>query len=111
MTHYAYDLLSNKDFKTLDLLESHTGVLKSKALWYTKFSDHKDSVRIPFNELFLQVFGDSTIFHPHDRKLRLEILAIADKYNWSFATTKDRIHLGLSMISNPFYKAILNEMA
>ena len=110
LTHYAYDLLSSKDFKSLDLLESHTGVLKSKALWYTKFSDHKESMRIPFNELFLQVFGDSTIFHPHDKKLRQEILGIAEKYNWSFATTKDRIHLGLSMISNPFYRAVLNEM-
>lgn len=110
ITHYAYDLLSFKDFKSLELLESHTGVLKTRALWYSKFSDHKDSVRIPFTELFLQVFGDSTIFHPHDKKLRQDILGIAEKYNWSFATTTDRINLGLSMLANPFYKAILKEM-
>lgn len=111
MTHYAYDLLSWGDFKKLDLLESHTGVVKSRPLWYTKFGTSNQSmIRIPFTIQFLHVFGDSTMFHPHDKKLRDAILEIAERYNWNYATTKDRISLGLSNLKNPYYVQILKEM-
>jgi hypothetical protein len=110
LTHYAYDLCSHDDFKRLTLLESHTGLLKDRSLWYTKYYDGKNLVRIPFTLKFLQVFGDTSIFHPHDRKLRATIIELAQERNWNYATTKDRIELGLSTLKNPYFVEVLKHI-
>jgi hypothetical protein len=110
ITHYAFDLLSWKHFETLDLLESHTAVVKTRAVWNSKYMEGKSLVRIPFSEMFMQVFGDANTFYPNDRKLREEIISIAEKNNWNSFTTKDRILLGITQISNPYHISILKEM-
>lgn len=110
VTHYAYDLLSASEFKDLVLLESHTGAIKPKAQWHTKFLNGKDLAQIPFNEAFLQVFGDSQTFRPIDIKVRRDILAVAEKYKWSSVTTRDKVMYGISTISNPYSKEILRSM-
>jgi hypothetical protein len=110
ITHYAYDLLSAKEFKELALLESHTGAIKPKALWYTKYNQGKELVMIPFREDLLQVFGDAETFSPMDIRLRKEILEVANKYNWSQITTLDRIRLTIESMPNKFYVDILKEI-
>lgn len=111
MTHYAFDLLSHSSFKSLSLLESHTGVVKDRPLWYTKFKDGGGLVRIPFNKLFIQIFGDKVLFSPQPKKVRDEVLALAEKYNWTYATTDERVRLGLSMMKDVFASEILKEMS
>lgn len=103
LTHIALDLCSHGNFKELVLLESHTGKLKTKAEWYTKYAGSKDLSRIPFTEKFLQVFGDKELFKPLDNKLREDILAVADKYNWTSVTTKDKINYGIATLKNHFF--------
>lgn len=110
LSHYAYDLLSYKKFFKMDLLESHTGVLKERAKWYTKYTDGKNLVRIPFNEAFIQVFGDSQTFHPMDKVLRADILELAERSNWNPLTTDERIRFTISGLKNPFFVSILKEM-
>lgn len=110
ITNYAFDLLSHSEFTSLDLLESHTGILKNRSLWYTKFQNGKMLARIPFNEMFLQVFGDSQLFHPMDRKLREAVLEVSEKNNWASNTTRDRIKLGIDQIQNPYFKAVLKDL-
>lgn len=110
LTHFAYDLLSYPDFQSLELLESHTGVLKNRALFYTKFHNGKGLARIPFRDCFLVLFGDSQLFHPMPKKLRDAVLAIAERYNWNWNTTSDRILLGLNELSDPYAKDILKSM-
>jgi hypothetical protein len=107
ITHVAYDLLSANAFKDLALLESHTGVIKTKALWYTKYAQGKELVMIPFREDLLQVFGDSETFQPMDIRLRKEILEVANKYNWSQVTTTDRIRMTLEFLENPYYREVM----
>lgn len=46
ITHMAYDLLSYKDFAVLDLLESHTGALKPRNLWSTKYVKMTESLEL-----------------------------------------------------------------
>jgi hypothetical protein len=77
LTHYAYDLLSANVFKRLDLIESYTGIVKPKALWYTKFYQGRDLVMIPFREDMIQIFGDNETFSPWASGARREIIEIA----------------------------------
>lgn len=110
LTHYAHDLLAWPEFTKLDLLESHTGVRKDKSLFYTKFTNGKTLMRIPFWPVFLQVFGDSTLFAPLAMPVRQEVQELADKYHWTALTTKDRVRYGLSAMQDKFTAAILKEM-
>jgi hypothetical protein len=110
LTHFAYDLLSAKLFKRMDLIESHTGVIKPRALWYTKFHDGKELVMIPFREDMLQIFGDKETFHPLDIKVRKELIEVAKHYNWSQVTTTDRIRYSIDAMKNHYAVDILKEI-
>ena len=107
ITHYAIDLTTYKEFSHLTLLESHTGKLKERASWYSKYYDGKTLSQIPFTLYFLIIFGDESTFRPFQFKTRNNILDIAKKYNWSSVTTYDKIVFGISNLQNPYEKEIL----
>jgi len=110
LTNYAIDLLSHKAFTHLTLLESHTGKLKDKALWYTKYYQGKELSNIPFTRAFIQVFGDAETFRPMDNQLRKEIMEIAKKYNWTSITTTEKLIYGINQMQNPYSKEILKSI-
>lgn len=110
LTHYAYDLLSWPNFSKLVLLESHTGAIKERALWYTKYHNGKDLVMIPFREDFIQVFGDNETFRPMDLKLRRDLIDIATRYHWTAVSTRDKIKYGIDQLQNPMARDILRDM-
>jgi hypothetical protein len=101
ITHIAYDLLSYKNFGELVLLESHTGKIKNRTLWYSKYYQGRDLAMIPFTEELLQVFGDTETFHPLDKKLREAIIDVATKRHWHSSTSRDRIVDGIKELPNP----------
>lgn len=105
LTHMPWDLLSFKNFNKLDLLESHTGVLKNRYQWYTKFYKvpDEDLVCIPFNRRMLYIFGDRILITPMLRKLRMLVLETAKKRQWTQMTTDEKILLDLSIdIKEPY---------
>lgn len=102
ITHFPFDLTAEAEFKSLVLLESHTGAFKPKTMWYTKYLDGQGLARIPFTEKFLQIFGDKETFAPLDKAWRDDILEIAEKYKWTSATTNDRINYGLNSLKNKY---------
>lgn len=110
ITHYAYDLLSHKDFSGLTLLESHTGSFKSSDRWYTKYYQGTALTMIPFREDFLQVFGDQELFKPMEVALRKDLIRIATKRNWSSVTTKARIETGIDELENPDHKTLMKSI-
>lgn len=110
LTHYAFDLLAHKEFSLLNLVESHTGKIKTRAQWYTKYYQGRELAMIPFREDFLQVFGDNETFRPMDRKLREAIVEVAKKYSWSSVTTREKLMYGIEQIPNPFFVATLKQM-
>lgn len=74
-THVPWDLLSYGKFIKLDLLESHTGLIKSRKLWNTKYypiPEH-DMSFLPFMEKLLTTFGDHVMFKPAPVKERVEL--------------------------------------
>lgn len=101
LTHFAFDLTTSV-FDKLSLLESHTGAIKDKSRWYTKFYNGRDLPFMVFNESFLSVFGDSQLFRPIGSAYRRALVELAKKYHWSFATSKDKVHYGLSTLKDKF---------
>jgi hypothetical protein len=93
LTHVPYDLTNYSNFEKLDLIESHTGVLKSRYEWYTKFYKLGDAdLRIiPFYKKMLLVFGDRVVIQPSDIKLRRLILEVAQNRRWTQLTTVDKV--------------------
>lgn len=99
LTHTPHDLLSVHNMRTLDLIESHSGKLKPRHLWYTKFFDLPggDLATIPFNRKFLLVFGDSVMYKPMDIRFRREIVEISKKQRWTAFTTMEKVKMDLGL--------------
>ncbi len=106
LTHYVYDLTTTS-FSHLSLLESHTGAIKDKSLWYTKYYNGKQLPMIPFREDFLPIFGDNETFRPIGQAYRKALTDLGVKYHWSFATSKDKILYGLGSLPDKFLAAQL----
>lgn len=91
-THYPTDLLSRKYFMELGLLESHTGAVKSKETWYTKFGKDPGLRRIPFDRAMIQIFGDgNTLLAMYPPKIRRKVLEIATLKRWTYMTTREKV--------------------
>lgn len=110
LTHIAYDLLSAKNFQSLELLESHTGVLKGPSQWSTKYLHGRELSMLPFNKAFLQVMGDSETFRPLGVKIKNDIVELAKSRNWTSLTTRDKIISDLDFLKNPYFKEIIRSM-
>lgn len=113
VSHYAYDLLSEKNFKQLDLLESHTGKLKHLVEFNSKYYPitEKNLSHLPFNKKLLYIFGDKTFIKPSDIRLRLQILETSIKRKWTPATTKEKILFDLDLdIKEPYVLAWIKSL-
>jgi hypothetical protein len=93
LTNVAYDLLSYNKFDTLNLLESHTGLLKTRKDFYTKFIDGKklELSNIPFTRKLLAVFGDSIIYKQMPMFVRKQIIELAHARKWTAVTTETKV--------------------
>lgn len=110
ITHQAIDLLAGVHGHSVDLLESHTGVLKTKAQFHTKFHEGRSLVRIPFNAAMLVVFGDSQTFVPWKRVIRDEVIEIAEKYRWTYMTTPMRMRINLHDLRDELAEDVILSM-
>ena len=102
MTHYAVDLLSAKRFRSMDLLESHTGVLKKFNTWYTKYFNGKELMMIPFNEHLIKFFGDNDLIVPFHFKVRRVIQEVAERNKWNYATSMSKVRSDIGTIKDHF---------
>lgn len=110
LTHLPIDLLYTKGFANVLLIESHTGKVKSENEWYTKFSAEA-SERIPFNKATLTFFGDSGgMFKPQHHKARKAIMEVAEKYKWTYNTTKDKILQNLKFGGQGYIEQVMRQM-
>ncbi len=92
-THIAPDLLNTSYVKHLYLLESHTGKLKTKLEFNSKYPKSKviDTTRLPFNEILLRLLGDNFILDDPIVNFKREIEAIANDRNWNPTTTETKV--------------------
>ena len=62
-------------------------------------SKHKERSyhRIPFNALFIQIFGDGKTFHQSGVVVLDGILKCADDNEWTQSTTRERVELTMKI--------------
>lgn len=101
LTHFPYDLTS-RIADNMYLLESHTGAIKDRSKWHTKYYNGKDLAAIPFNEAFLSIFGDKQQFSPIGGAYRRALIELSSKYNWSFVTSKDKVLYGIDTLKDRY---------
>lgn len=97
LSHVPRDLLIYSQVHKLDLLESHTGILKSRNLWYSKYHPiaGRDMSILPFQRKLWMVFGDKILIHPADLKFSRMIHDIAQANRWTSMTTPDKVMFDL----------------
>lgn len=100
MTHQPIDLLSYLKGRNVDLIESHTGVIKDRYKWYTKLNG-KGLESIPFDRWSLQFFGDGKLFTGYPPKQRAAVLEFATKNKWNQTTTTELIRMQLKRFPDP----------
>lgn len=94
-THIPWDLLSYKNFISLTLLESHTGKVKTRSEWNTKYFPigDLDMSFLPFNKTLLLIFGDKVMFKPEPMKIRKKIYDILLSRNINPMTSDETIRI------------------
>lgn len=99
-THIPADLLSYDKFRVLDLLESHTGAIKTRKDFNSKYYPlpREDMSSLPFFEYLLTTFGDKVMFKPKpikERKkvfndlIRLNVNPLSSEYSLMMRFGKD----------------------
>lgn len=111
VTHLPVDLLARYRFERLALLESHTGKIKGPAAWNTKLTGGKDLTNIPFNKFTLQLYGDNgNMFNPQPAALRKQIEFLAHRWQWTNATTLDRVRETIKKVDNDVQRNALLQL-
>lgn len=84
-------LLDNDIYGVCDLLESHTGVFKSKHKWFTKYHPigKQDLSHLPYSKYIHKILGDKTYVVPVKLSERMKLLELSEK--WNTRTTDSRI--------------------
>lgn len=100
ISSYAYDLTAYRKFSNLKLLETHTGAIKGRELWYTKYENHSAVPPMPFRLDLLTILGDKTLFRTKVPKLRQTIIELAKANRWTPLTTTDKIRMNIGSIKD-----------
>lgn len=98
LTHVPYDLVRYSKFMKLDLLESHTGILKNRSGWHTKLMGQAMNANVPFSERMLKTFGDSAMFRPQAIKIKGAIIELGHSRRWTYMTTDAKVKSDVSSI-------------
>ena len=93
LTHYTVDLLNIDNLSKLDLLESHTGKVKSREEWYTKY--HKIGKRdlsfMPFHKRLLYILGDGSVVNPLPVGRRVAFYEVTATRGWNQKSSPDMV--------------------
>lgn len=108
LTHLPMDLIKHRQFREVFLLESNTGKLKPSSELHTKLhSKRAAGLKLPFNMLTLQVFGDGKIFKPMNPQIVDQVVDVATKGKWTPFTTADKMRFWIGRMSLQGYAAEL----
>lgn len=99
-THFATDILNHRKFRSFDLLESHTGLLKKEPQWHTKYYQGRDLNMLPMNGILLTVFGDDHQFHPQPKKMKEALLTLAKERKWTCLSQPAEIVNGIKSMKD-----------
>lgn len=111
LTSYPTDLLSQYQFPKMNLLESHTGKVKERKIWYSKLNGARegDLSNIPFCKFTVAVFGDGVFFLISHTKIKSLVRSMAEHDHWNYMTTDSKIKGSISKITHPEDRRALME--
>lgn len=106
-TNLSVDLLNKGN---IDLLESHTGVLKKKYEFNTKYHTIGENKleNIPFMETLLYILGDKTIIKPMNIIIRRELVKVASEGQWTNRTSREKVFADINRKGQPFLRDTYN---
>lgn len=109
LTHYPYDLVSAHNFDKLDLIESNTGKLKTRAQWWTKYYKLPGAElnTLPFNDKLLKIFGDHVMFQPMDIRFRRMIYDVSVQRRWTPFTTIAKMNMDVELTFKDKFMAMV----
>lgn len=107
MTNFALDLCARRQFKNLELLETHTGKIKPYRLWYTKYYNGNKLPEMPFRLDLLTILGDNTLYRNKSTEIRNTVIDIAKDKKWTPVTTTEKILSNFREIKNPVIRTRL----
>jgi len=94
LSHFTIDLLDVKNIPNLHLLESHTGKIKTKLEWGSKYHPigKRDLSMLPMNSRVLYMFGDKSLVKPIPILDRRGLYELIMTQNWTPNTSNDRVN-------------------
>ncbi len=109
-TSTSLDLLLYDNHKVFDLLEFHTGKLKSSLEFNTKYHPIGKLYlgKLPFQEKLLYMLGDKSFFKPMRLPIRREIYRLSEENKWSPISTVDKVSYYIK--KNPDLYNIYNKL-
>jgi len=112
LTHLPIDLIAARGFRSIRLLESHTGAIKSPSEWMSKLTNNEKYSRLPFNVLTIQLIGDkSTMFQSLGPKWVKPVVELAESRSWSQVTKMQKVKFDIrNHIRDKFLAAKLLKM-
>lgn len=99
-TSFPYDLIHYSRWRKLALLEGHTGKIKTRELWYTKYYDGRKLPEMPFRLDLLTIMGDNNMFRCKVPAFRKELIELAKRYKWSAITDAGTMRAHIKTIKN-----------
>lgn len=113
MSHVTPDLLGEGKFGKMELLESHTGKIKTRREWNTKYSQfgqHKWE-EMPWCKQLLCFLGDKYILQPLSIGIRKQIQELAKDRHWTPMTHPSAINSDLMLkIKQPEVVKVLRQI-
>ena len=114
LTHVTPDLLSHTNFSSMELLESHTGKVKTRREWNTKYSSlgEEKFKSFPWTKQLLCYLGDKYILAPLSITVRRTILGVGKERRWSPTTSPVMVNHDLQKyIKDDKIKTLLKEIS
>lgn len=101
MTSFPLDLMSRYTFNSLELLSSHTGIVKPPSTWIQYLTKNASYHRLPFSLLTLQLLGDrSKQFKAYSGSKKKPLLELAEANFWTPATTRSKMLFDLKKLKD-----------
>lgn len=114
LSHITPDLLSHDRFAKLELLESHTGKVKTRREWNTKYCNmgSEKFAMMPWCKPLLCWLGDKYTLSPLSITIRRHLLQLAEQRRWSPMTSPSTIlNDALTKTTRPEILKVLREVS
>lgn len=108
MTHIGVDLLNFTKRRDVKLIESHTGEIKNRNKWYTKYYkvSNKDMQVFPFNEFLYMILGDGYLIKSANIKSRKWMYEQAVRHKWTYTHTMEMVEFAIKRNGRMIYDVL-----